>query len=125
MATVFTTCASSGVTVLHGLRSLESVDQTARNMKDSISKGEIDGEHSYVTRWDANAKRIEVVAGNWCLLTEYEGCEVEAAGGVTSSPVAVLDSTEAAQVFKINSETLQAMRSRRFSAIQISRLWRF
>ena len=34
-------------------------------MRDSIAKGEPDGESSYVTRWDAEAKRTEVVAGTW------------------------------------------------------------
>jgi hypothetical protein len=29
----------------------------------SVAKGELDAEYSYVTRWDADAKRAEVVAG--------------------------------------------------------------
>jgi hypothetical protein len=34
-------------------------------MRDSIAKGEPDGESSYVTRWDAATKRADVVAGKW------------------------------------------------------------
>jgi hypothetical protein len=34
-------------------------------MKESIAKGELDAEHSYVTIWDADAERVEVIAGRW------------------------------------------------------------
>ena len=33
-------------------------DQAARKMRDSIANGELDGQHSYVTRWDAEAKCV-------------------------------------------------------------------
>jgi len=47
----------------YGLRSTQDVEEAARSIHESIAKGELDAESSYVTRWDADAKRAEVVAG--------------------------------------------------------------
>ena len=47
----------------YGLRSTQDVEEAARRIQESIAKGELDAESSYVTRWDPDAKRAEVVAG--------------------------------------------------------------
>jgi hypothetical protein len=62
---VWATRPGNGVSVFHGLRSSREVEEAANKMRESIANGELDGESSYVTRWDADAKRIEVVAGKW------------------------------------------------------------
>jgi hypothetical protein len=62
---VWATRPNKGVSVFHGLRSAKEVEEAAQKMRESIAKGELDAESSFVTRWDADAKRIEVVAGNW------------------------------------------------------------
>jgi hypothetical protein len=62
---VWATRPGNGVSIFHGLRSAQEVEEAAQKMRESIAKGELDGESSYVTRWDAEAKRTEVVAGTW------------------------------------------------------------
>jgi hypothetical protein len=62
---VLATRPGNGVSVFHGLRSAPEVEEAAQKMLASIAKGELDGESSYVTRWDAETKRTEVVAGKW------------------------------------------------------------
>ena len=62
---VWATRPGNGVSVFHGLRSAQEVEDAAQKMRESIAKEELDGESSYVTRWDAEAKRTEVVAGKW------------------------------------------------------------
>jgi len=56
---------NKGISLFHGLRCAKEVEEAAQNMRQSIAKGELDGESSYVTRWDAEAKRADVVAGTW------------------------------------------------------------
>lgn len=56
----------SGVSMFLGLRSAQEVEQAVQKIRDSIAKGELDGEQSYVTKWDAPARSVEVVAGKWC-----------------------------------------------------------
>jgi hypothetical protein len=36
----------------YGLRSTHDVEEAARSIQESIAKGELDAESSYVTRWD-------------------------------------------------------------------------
>jgi hypothetical protein len=62
---VWSTLPGNGLSLFYGLRSANEVDEAAQSMRDSIAKGEIDGERSYVTRWDTGAKCVEVVAGKW------------------------------------------------------------
>jgi hypothetical protein len=47
----------------YGLRSTQDVEEAAGSIQESIAKGELDAGSSYVTRWDADAKRAEVGAG--------------------------------------------------------------
>jgi len=61
---VWATRPGAGVSTFYGLRSARKVEESAQRMRDRIAKGELDGESSYVTRWDAEAKRAEVVAGH-------------------------------------------------------------
>jgi hypothetical protein len=61
---VWATRPGNGVSTFYGLRSAQQVEEAAQRMRDSIAKGELDGESSYVTRWDAEAKRADVVAGS-------------------------------------------------------------
>jgi len=60
---VWATRPDHGGSTFYGLRSARDVERAAQKMRDSIAKGELDGESSYVTRWNADAKRVEVVAG--------------------------------------------------------------
>jgi hypothetical protein len=60
---MWATSAGSGISTFYGLRSSQDVEEAARRIQESIAKGELDAESSYVTRWDADAKRAEVVAG--------------------------------------------------------------
>jgi hypothetical protein len=62
---VWATRPGNGVSVFHGLRSAEEVEEAAEKMRDSIAKGDLDSESSYVTRWDVETKLTEVVAGKW------------------------------------------------------------
>jgi hypothetical protein len=62
---VWATPNANGMSMFRGLRSAQEVEEAAQKMRDSIAKGELDGESSFVTRWDAEAKRAEVVVGKW------------------------------------------------------------
>lgn len=62
---VWATRTGNGVSIFNGLRSAQEVEDAAQKIRESIAKGELDGDSSYVTRWDAEAKRTEVVAGTW------------------------------------------------------------
>ena len=62
---VWATRPGHGVSTFYGLRSAREVDEAAQKMRGSIANGELDGEQSYVTKWDAAAKSVEVVAGSW------------------------------------------------------------
>jgi hypothetical protein len=62
---VWATRPGKGMATYCGLRSVLEVENAAQKMRDSIAKGELDGDSSYVTRWDEEAKRVEVVAGKW------------------------------------------------------------
>jgi len=53
------------ISIYYGLRSVRQVDESAQRMRDEIAKGDLDGESSYVTKWDRATKRAEVVAGKW------------------------------------------------------------
>jgi hypothetical protein len=59
------TLPGNGKSELVGLRTAQDVDESACKMRDLIAKGELDGERSYVTRWDALADSVEVIAGRW------------------------------------------------------------
>jgi hypothetical protein len=61
-----------GVSTFYSLRSAREVDEAARQLQDGIAKGELDGNSSYVTRWNADAKRVEVVAGKWLPLADED-----------------------------------------------------
>jgi hypothetical protein len=63
---VWATRTDNGVSTFYGLRSAPDVERAAQKMRDSIAKGELDVESSYVTRWNADAKRADIVAGKWC-----------------------------------------------------------
>jgi hypothetical protein len=54
-----------GVSTFYGLHSAHEVEEAAQKMRNSIAKGELDAESSYVTRWNAETKCAEVVAGKW------------------------------------------------------------
>jgi len=62
---VWATRPNKGVSTYCGLRSSREVEDAAQKMREGIANGELDPESSYVTRWDAAAKRAEVVAGQW------------------------------------------------------------
>jgi len=49
-----------------GLRSAQDVEEAAQKMRAAIAKGELDPRSSYVTRWNPELKRAELVAGTWC-----------------------------------------------------------
>src|ERR1700688_1194830 len=61
---VWATSPGGGVSTFYGLRSAQEVETMAQKMRDGIAKGELDAAQSYVSRWDAEAKRVEVVAGS-------------------------------------------------------------
>ncbi len=69
---VWATRPGVGVSTFYGLRSAREVDEAARQLQDGIAKGELDGNSSYVTRWNADAKRVEVVAGKWLPLDDED-----------------------------------------------------
>jgi hypothetical protein len=48
------------------LHSAKDVDEETLHMRERIEGGELDGERSYVTRWNDDERRVEVVAGKWC-----------------------------------------------------------
>lgn len=60
----------NGVSVFNGLHSAQDVDHAVQQMRDAIAKGQLDGDSSYVTRWDAEAKHVQVVAGKWLDLSK-------------------------------------------------------
>jgi hypothetical protein len=62
---VWATRPGVGVSTFYGLRSAHEVEEAAQKMRESIAKDELDAESSYVTRWSAEAKRAEVLAGKW------------------------------------------------------------
>jgi hypothetical protein len=62
------------------LHSARQVDKFARKIWELIAKGELDGERSYVTRWDADAKRVEVVAGRWKEDDSEDDCGISQKG---------------------------------------------
>ncbi len=59
----------SGITQCFGLRSVQKAHDLAQRMRDDIANGKLDGEKSYVTRWNEETKQAEVIAGKW---TEVE-----------------------------------------------------
>ena len=69
---VWATRPGAGVSTSYGLRSAREVEEAAQKMRDSIAKGELDGNSSYVTRWNAEDKSVEVVAGKWLPLAEED-----------------------------------------------------
>ena len=69
---VWATRPDKGMSLFHGLRSAQEVEEAGQTMRESIAKGELDGESSYVTRWDAATKRADVVAGKWVDLRDEQ-----------------------------------------------------
>ena len=72
-----------GISSFCGLHSVKDVEQAAQRLRASIAAGEFDAEASYVTRWNTDAKRVEVVAGKWVELPEeadLESCRRGAKG---------------------------------------------
>jgi hypothetical protein len=60
------------VSTFYGLHSAREVEEAGQKMRDSIAKGELNAESSYVTRWNAETKCVEVVAGKFTEASEEE-----------------------------------------------------
>ena len=63
---VWVTGPGIGISTAFGLRSAQEVEESAEKMRASIANGEVDPGSSYVTPWDPQSKRTELVAGTWC-----------------------------------------------------------
>jgi len=63
----------TGFVCLHSAR---AVDEAAREIRERIAKGELDGERSYVTRWHDNGEYIEVIVGRWTKLDCEDNCMI-------------------------------------------------
>lgn len=70
----------NGIAQFGGLHSARQVDKSAQKMWELIAKGELDGERSYVTRWDADAERVEVIAGRWKEENSEDDCGISEKG---------------------------------------------
>jgi len=67
---VWATSAENGISTSFGLRSAKTAEEVAQRMRDDIAQGKLDGEQSYVTKWNPETKQAEVIAGKWCTMVE-------------------------------------------------------
>jgi hypothetical protein len=88
---MWVTRTAHGISTFHGLRSAQEVKDAAEKMQDSIARGELNAESSYVTRWDADEKSVAVVAGKWVEFGEEDRQQnsEQARSGQGDSDVAV------------------------------------
>jgi hypothetical protein len=63
---VWATSAEDGISTYFGLRSAQRAEEAAQRMRDDIAQGKLDGEQSYVTKWNPETMQAEVIAGKWC-----------------------------------------------------------
>lgn len=72
---VWETPRGCGVSTSLGLHSAQEVEEEAQKMRKAIADGELDARSSYVTRWNPELKRAELVAGTWCQEGEVFGAQ--------------------------------------------------
>jgi hypothetical protein len=59
-----------------GLHSDRQLDECAPKIRELIAKGDLDGDRSYVTRWNAEEECVEVIVGRWTKLDYEDHCVI-------------------------------------------------
>jgi len=72
---VWVTSPGNGISTAFGLRSAQEVEDSVEKMRASVAKSEINPRSSYVTKWNSQQKRAELVAGSWCQEGEVFGAQ--------------------------------------------------
>ena len=68
---VWVTPREHGISTSFGLRSTQEVEDEVQKMWTAIANGDVNAWSSYVTRWNHELKRAELVAGTWCQDGKY------------------------------------------------------
>ena len=88
---VWVTSPGNGISTAFGLRSAQEVEDSVEKMRASVAKSEINPRSSYVTKWNSQQKRAELVAGSWCQEGEVFGAQPF---DMTTFPADVIDPDE-------------------------------